>query len=453
MLIDSDLLETTCKNTIETILLCLGHAIKGTIYLIGPMPELQAVRITSGVREEGSAQIKWGLPGVSDYNPPGKTWEQYRDQPERALEAMAWCVEKQKSWTSDNPNENIRSVRKQVLGEMEDFHHMEPVLVSKKDLYGNVLHLLQYPVDWRGNTIWQDADYVVVAVIKIHFLPHAIARGDSSTRIIKRLSRTLGTEMLSLQLRGNLLAGQRELARQRIESCNVVAHELRNTLTKLSLAFGAINAEIAFLREQWELELRKTFPELQDKRVILERLNELIRLRIPRINGSEELANLARQLQADQKQLSALFLLPYQEDQWLDVKLQPKWDRLLSESQAWVADREEIRELLNSLSKTIWAGMDPVLAQKLTHLPEDLRTQWPRLVYTRLSPETISLLDEIIQLLQHPVLNIPHNQHTKKVFISLHALVKIIPEIEKRVNTVISCLKTGTSHEQFSCSV
>jgi hypothetical protein len=142
-----------------------------------------------------------------------------------------------------------------------------------------------------------------------------------------------------------------------------VVAELRNTLTKLSLAFGAINAEIAFLREQWEMELRKTFPELQDKRVILERLNELIGLRMPSMNGSEELAGLARQLQADQKQLSALILLPYQEDQWLDVKLQPKWDRLLSECPAWGADREEIRELLNSLSKTIWAGMDPDLAQ------------------------------------------------------------------------------------------
>jgi hypothetical protein len=33
---------------------------------------------------------------------------------------------------------------------------------GQQDLY-ETLHMLQYPVDWR-NTIWQDGDYVVVAV-------------------------------------------------------------------------------------------------------------------------------------------------------------------------------------------------------------------------------------------------------------------------------------------------
>ena len=89
------------------------------------MPRLQAERITSGVREDG--QIKWGLPQDSDYNPPGKEWEQYRDHPGHLLEAMGWCVEQQKSWTADNPQEDIRSVRKQLRGEVEDCHHMEPV--------------------------------------------------------------------------------------------------------------------------------------------------------------------------------------------------------------------------------------------------------------------------------------------------------------------------------------
>ena len=92
--------------------------------------------------------------------------------------------------------------------------------------------------------------------------------------------------------------------------------------------------------------------------------------------------------------------------------------------------------------------MDHDLAMKLTHLPEDLRIAWPKLVYERFSADKILLLDGIMELLEHPAFNIPHKQHTKKVFRSLYALVKIIPEIEKRTNTVISCLRSGISHEE-----
>jgi len=132
---------------IETILLCLENATRGTIYRVGLMPHLQAVRVTSGERENGSGEIHWGLPEASDYNPPGKSWEQYRDRPGHVLEAMAWCVERQKSWTADDPNEDIRSVRKQLLGEIEDFHHMEPVLVRKSDFAEGSLDKLEYPLD------------------------------------------------------------------------------------------------------------------------------------------------------------------------------------------------------------------------------------------------------------------------------------------------------------------
>lgn len=448
MLIDNYLLETTCKNTIETILLCLESSIKGTIYRIGPMPDLQAVRVTSGVREEGTGLIRWGLPGVSDYNYPGKLWLQYRDQPGRPLEALAWCVEKQKSWTSDDPYANERSVRKQVAGEVEDFHHMEPVLVGKKEMYGKALYTLQYPEDFQANPIWQQTDYIVVAIIKIHFHPNTIKRGDNSTRIIKRLSRTLGTEMLSLYLRESLLVSQREFDRHRLESCNLVAHELRNTLMKLGLLFGAINSEISFLREQWEMEIKKACPELRDKRCLLDALNELALTQADGADTSPELPALANQLISEQKQLCYLSLLPQQEEQWLDQRLLPKWDLLFSAAQTTDAYREKARALLDELRKAIWAGMTPEIVQKLTDLPEELASKWSRLLYTRFSAETIPLLDEVMQLLQSPGLRLPHREHSRKVISSLNALIKIIPEVEKRTNNVITCLKNGLPHEE-----
>jgi hypothetical protein len=450
MLIGHDLLEKTCKEMIETILLSLNHATKGTIYRIGPIPNATAVRITSGIRIEGEDQIQWGLPEASDYNYPGKTWEQYKDRPDHVLEAMGWCVENQKSWTADNPYEDVRSVRKQIEGTIEDFHHMEPVLVKKPHLHGEKGGL-EYPLDWKNKPIWQDSEYVVVAVIKIHFLPYTIRRGDRSTKIIKKLSRILGTELLSLHIRETLSEAQKELARQRLQSCNVLAHELRNTLIKLGFIFSAINAEISFLREQWEQQLEKAFPEMENKKTILGRLSYLLRLHLVELNGAGNLGELGKTLLADQQELAGLSLMPALGEKWLDNKIRPKWQRLLLESHSWDQDKEEIQKLLLSLTKAIWIGMDPELIMKIDHLPPDLRLKWSELAYTHFSVDKLVKLEEIIQLLEHPALDIPHKQQTRKVLTSLKALVEMIPEVEERANRIIHSLKNGYPVEEGGC--
>jgi len=447
MLIGQDLLEKTCKEMIETILLSLTHSTKGTIYRIGPMPRINAVRITSGIRIEGTDDIQWGLPEVSDYNFPGKTWEQYRDRPGHVLEAMGWCVEKQKSWTADNPYEDVRSVRKQLNGEIEDFHHMEPVLVKKPYLHGSD-DVLQYPLDWAGNPIWQDTDYIVFAVIKIHFLPYTIKRGDRSTRIIKKLSRNLGTELLSLHIRETVSKAQKELAKQRLQSCNVLAHDMRNTLIKLGFIFSAINAEISFLREQWEGQLEKAFPEIENKKTLLTRLNQLLSAHLSELNGAGKLNELCRTLLSEQEEMANLSLLPSLGEKWLDNKIRPKWQRLLLESQAWERHREEIADLLKDLERAIWLGMDQNLAAGIRHLPEDLKLKWSELAYVDFSKEKVAKLGEILQLLDHPALDIPHKQQTKKVLGSLKALVEMIPEVEERANRIIHSLKNGYSAEE-----
>jgi len=449
MIIDNDILEKTCKDMIETILFCLPHSTKGTIYRVGPMPKLQVVRVTSGIRQEGNDQIQWGLPEASDYNHPGKSWEHYRDRSGHVKEAMAWCVEGQKSWTADNPYEDLRSVRKQLSGEIEDFHHMEPVRVRKSYLYGDRLYDLKYPLSSHGEPIWKECEYVVVAVIKIHFKPYTVRRGDRSTKIIKKLSHTLGTELLSLHVRETLSEAQKELARQRLQSCNVLAHELRNTLIKLGFIFSAINAEISYLREQWEAQMEKAFPEIETKKAILARLNQLLNSRAPRLNGSTTLAGLTRELFFEQQEMANLCLMPQVGEKWLENKIHPRWRRILVESSIWEEDREEIQRLLANLEKVIWIGMDEDLAKKMDHLPEDLRTKWPKLVYVDFSVEKMLVLEEILKLLDHPALIIPHKQQTKKILTSLKALAEIIPEVEERANRIIYSLRNGCTLEEI----
>ncbi len=448
MIIDANVLERTCKDMIETILFCLRNATKGTIYRIGPMPDLQTVRVTTGVRDEESGEILWGLPESSDYNLPGKGWEQYKDKPGRVLEAMAWCVEKGKSWTADDPYQDIRSVRKQLMDEIEDHHHMEPVLIKKSYLYGDQIDNLDYPINYRGEPIWKDCESLVIAVIKIHFKTGFIKRGDHSTKVIKKLSRTLGTELLSLHIRESLSEAQKELARQRLQSCNVLAHELRNTLIKLGFIFSAINAEISFLREQWESQIAMAFPDIESKRTILDRLNQLIDSNRPDPRSPSALTQLCETLMAEQCELASLPLMPGLGEKWLANKIRPKWYRLLGESNAWEQSHDEIESLLDRLQSAMWLGMDEGLAERLEHLPRDLRSTWPRLAYVDFTVDKIVLLDEILKLLDHPGLKIPHKQQTKKVLTSLKALVEMIPEVEERTNRIIHSLKNGGTFEK-----
>jgi len=81
--IDKAGLEQVCKEIIETILFCLPNAYQGTVYRIGGPPEMMATRITSGVIDRSTEKISWGLPETSGYNPPGKPWLEYRDNPTR----------------------------------------------------------------------------------------------------------------------------------------------------------------------------------------------------------------------------------------------------------------------------------------------------------------------------------------------------------------------------------
>jgi hypothetical protein len=447
MALTDELLVKTCKNMIKTILFCLENATKGTIYRIGPAPDLQAVRITSGVRVEGTEEIRWGLPSNSDYNFPGKSWEQYKDMPGRVLEAMGWCVEKQKSWTADNPNEDVRSVGKQLRGEIEDFHHMEPVLVRKVDLYGESASTIEYPTDWQGSPIWQDTEYVVAAVIKIHFLPHSIKRDDRSTLVIRELSRSLGTELLTLHFRESLYRAQKDFVRQRLHSCEILAHELRNAFIKFGFIFSAVNALVGVLREEWEARLRDIAPELEWKDSILKRLNTLLRERIGSQAIGTSCETAARALLADQEELAAVSILPSQAEQWIRNKLQSRWNRLLADCPAWESDRVEIESLLKRLSEAIQLGTNKELISRLTDLPEEIREQWPRLVYSHFTGDQALLLGDVIKLLNHPKMILQHKHQYAKAFRSFKALAEVVPEVEERANRIILSLRYGSPTE------
>jgi hypothetical protein len=437
MKIDKGVLENACKDIIETILFCLPNAYKGTVYRIGKPPGLVATRITSGQIDEERRIISWGLPEKSDYNPPGKPWMEYRDEADRPLEAMGWCVERQKSWTAQEPKSDKRSVRLQVEGQWEDFHHMEPVLVRKKDLFIGNTEDQEYPRNASGEAIWKDSEYVVMAVIKIHFRPYTIKIGSAESRIIKRLSRTLGTELLSYQLREQSFEAMRQLAQDKLHACNILADSLRNAITKSGLIFSLIKMELGFLREQWERVLLEHSDKKGMKQQAVHGLNEAL------IGMGEVSQELGRELLEVQNRFLDLSFPPERGEKWIRMQIEERWNELLRSKPLNGELVREIQKRIGQLKRSLLLGQDQELLAGYDKMPDALKKQWTDLIYNDKDYLDSLYLDRLIQILEDPFLNLPFREKSRKSLIHLKTLVEIIGQLEHKTNEVLREVLNG----------
>ena len=443
MRISREVLESTCKKMIRMILFCLPHAFRGTIYSVGPIPELQTIRIASGRRNGQTDEIIWGFVNPSDYDYPGKGWEAYRDRPGGLLEAMAWCVERQKSWTADNPEDNVRCVRKQLEGKApEDYHHMEPVLVRKADLWENIPPPDAFPEDSSGKRMWEDSSYATVAVIKIHFLAGTIKQGDRTTKLIKELSRSLGTEMLSLHARELAVEKEKELVLERQETCDLLAHEFRNLVPRIGFAYRAINNEIGYLREMWENLLEEHLPEHSSKRVILRQLEDILR-DVEAECDISVVANDIVRVSRYQQELLESCLLPHQNESWLNNKIRPLWQAIVYKTDLNLDLENQVEELLENLRKSFHMGLDKEVRDKIDSIPEGLKEKWVELAYRELNGKNNIMLREYIQLLDSVDLDLPRKRHCVKNLVYLKSLVELIPEVEEKLNHRLEQLKNS----------
>jgi len=442
--IDRSVLETACRQMIETILFCLPNAYKGSIYRIGKPPELIAERITSGIMEDGTEKITWGLHTQSEYNPPGKPWGEYRDQPGRPLEAMAWCVEKQKSWTAEDPNTNARSVRLQLEGKPADFHHMEPVLVRKSDLKLDHRSPFIYPTDSEGNVLWKDSPFVVVAVIKIHFYPYTIKIGSHETKVIKRLSHSLGTELLSHHLQQDSMKAVEKLATDRLNACNLLADSLRNTITKSGIIIYLMKQEIGHLRDQWEWILIEKHKGKNGKVEAIKELNELL---LGFNTGSEE---LKKSLLDAQNKFLTLSLPPQIGENWVTKQIEVRWAEFLKKHPQDSQKQEIIWQTIDKLKKVLYFGQKPESIAKYDEIPEDTKLELVELLYRNNDHFDALNLERLIEILDNPALSIPSRERSKKTLMQLKALAETMSQLERNTNFLLHQVLNGSTEEQLA---
>jgi hypothetical protein len=436
--IDSVALEKACKEIIETILLCLPNAYKGTVYRIGKPPKMVSKRITSGMISPDDKLISWGLPEKSDYNPPGKSWSEYRDDPGRPLEAMGWCVEKQKSWTAEDPKNDTRSLRLQIEGAEEDFHHMEPVLLRKQDLYGENGPNLPYPMNSSGEILWKDSEYVVVAVIKIHFKPNTIKIGSQESKVIKKLSRALGTELLSYQLKEQSIDAMRQLAEDKLESCNLLADTLRNAITKSGLIFSLIKLELAALRKQWEEMLLGESALGRMKFEAIDLLNGILD-KTRNMDGS-----IKEELKKVQKKFLQLSLPPEPGEKWIKLQIEDRWEAFFRQQVSDRSSEGEVRQQIDQLKKSLYLGMDPDIVAEQYDAPDTFKSEWVALLYRNNERLDEAYLQRIIEILDDPYLKLPGKEKSKKSLIHLKTLAMIMAHLEENTNKVLRQVLNGS---------
>jgi len=442
--IEKSVLKKACMEMIETILFSLPNAFKGTIYQIGKPPDLIAERITSGIIDDGKAKISWGLPAKSGYNTPGKPWVEYRDHPDRPLESMSWCVEKQKSWTSEDPEKDARNLRFQVEGITEDFHHMEPVLVLKSDLKLDMDSSLNYPNDYEGNIIWKDSDYIVVAVIKIHFHPFTIKIGSHETKIIKKLSRSLGTELLSYQLRQDSMKTMEQLATDRLNACNILADSLRNAITKSGLIFSLVKQEIGYLRDQWEQALIEDRKENNMKVEAIRDLNEML------TSLGDGYEDLKEDLVDAQNKFLELSLPPEKGENWVGMQIEERWKDLLYECPQDDYKRRIVWETIDKLKKSLHFGQDPDIIANYNKIPEELKQEWVNLMYRNNDKFDDSALDRLIKVLANAALAIPSREKSRKTLTQLKALAQTMSQLEQNTNFLLDRVLNGSEKRLIS---
>ena len=437
--IEEAVLEKACMEMIETILFCLPHAFKGTIYRIGKPPDLIAERITSGIINDERKKISWGLPAKSDYNPPGKPWVQYRDESNRSLEAMSWCVCKQKSWTAEDPGNDARSIRLHVEGELEDFNHMEPVLVHKSDLNLNMYSSPLYPKDYKGNVIWEESDYVVVAVIKIHFSPYTIKVGSHETRVIKKLSHSLGTELLSYQLRQDSMRAMQQLAKDRLNACNILADSLRNALTKSALVFSLVKKEIGYLRDQWEHVLMRYLKKKNVKVESIKTLNEIL------MNMDNRYEQFTKDLIDVQKRFLETSLPPEKGENWVIRQIEERWKGFLHNFPQDDHKTRMIWQTIDKLKKSLHFGRDSDIISNYNKIPEELKREWVNIIYSNTDRFDASVLERLIKVLDNPALDIPSRKRSKKTLIQLKVLAETMNHLERNTNFLLHQVLNGNN--------
>jgi hypothetical protein len=292
--------------------------------------------------------------------------------------------------------------------------------------------------------LWQGSNYVVVGVVKIHFVPYTIRIGSPETRVIKRLSFSLGTQLLSHHLRQDSMRAMQQLAMDRLNACNILADSLRNAITKSALIFSLVKMELGHLREQWEQILLAERHEKSRKAKAIETLDCLLK------EFPHDLDPLRNDLIGVQRRFLELSLPPERGEIWVARQIEERWNEIFQRFPQGAEKAGMVGKAIRELKEALHFGKDPEVISSYLKMPEELKQSWVRLIYTNTDRFNGTSLGELIKVLGNPELGIPSQEKSRKMLTQLRVLAENMNQLESNTNFLLRQVLNGGQNGALS---
>jgi hypothetical protein len=234
-----------------------------------------------------------------------------------------------------------------------------------------------------------------------------------------------------------------QLAKDKLQSCNILADSLRNAITKSGLIFSLIKLELGFLREQWEQVLLRQSDLKEMKREAVLALNSALK------NMTQQTDELAVSLVGIQNKFLHLSFPSEQGENWVCMQIEDKWDELLHRKPVGEEQTKEIRRGIDQLKQSLYLGRDPEILAAYNELSESVKKEWVDHIYGNTDRVDFQFLDRLIRFLENPSINLPYQEKSRKVLIRLKALAEIMVELEQSTNMVLTQMLNGNGNRMI----
>jgi hypothetical protein len=246
---------------------------------------------------------------------------------------------------------------------------------------------------------------------------------------------------LSYQLRQDSIKAMQQVSKERLYACNILADSLRNAITKSGLIFSLIKQEIGYLRNQWEKLL---FTELQEKDRKKEAIQSLDTM-LTEIVCKDQ--SLVQDLIRVQNKFLELSLPPEKGENWVVMQIETRWCSLLELFPQNDALNANILKTIGLLKSALYFGLDPVVTERYTKIPFELKKEWINLIYQNLERFNPNVLNRIIKILEDNGLQIESRERSYRRLVQLKALAETMNQLEHNTNFLLQQVLNGGTEE------
>ena len=432
--IRSSLQDRLCQRFTELLLLCLPQAQRVAFYFVGSVPHLRLTRLGMAARNPETNEITWRASTEMDSDVSGKNWQDLLDSSPGDLDVWSSCLRNQRAWTSSGSKDDFRRLVEKSRGTLADNHfHLEPVLMSKTDLWHSMPPPSVYPKDRGGKSLWLNTDSITVALIRIDLAPESSPFGPDYWQITEQLAKALAIQLLHLHSKQSLSKKMEVMQEERDEIKEILISQIRKIMTKLGLVYRVIDNEVASLRESWENIIHQCHPEQPCRSHIVEKLNLLLeKLTVDHTVVAESEA--VKKLAWYQDKLAEYCFRPEENEVWFQQKILPLWKNTASRYNSAPEVKKQMKKLLDQLEKSFYVGLNEKLIDKIDDIPNSIKSKWINLAYNEKDLKKVDLLREYSYLLEEVNIAIPNKRKTLENLVCLRNLALYFENLENELD-------------------